>query len=397
MARPQQGVALVEALVALAVMAFGMLGLVGVQATLRQNADTARQRSESVRIAQEEVETWRAFALLNGPTGSISYNTLLSGSATPISGTNATYSVTRSVNAEAGYKVMTVDVDWSDRNAAAQKTRLSTAIAAVAPELAGTISVPPQASLARHPGSRAAGIPVQARDLGNGTSGFLPPQAGGGGVAWVFNNTTGVITVCHSLATSTDALTLANIDACGSNAGQLLSGFVRFAYNIAEPTAANAEFPTATALNLDVTIAITGTGYPVSPAFTCFDDAPTTAPTAQTAVRYYCVVFPNSDGKWSGTSMLIPYGLGAGSPWVVGNAAGTGIYRVCRYTTATIDNPPNPQHPYTYVDVNANDLMTNQNFLVIAGASACPSDVPADPSAGDFVNSNTRQQQPAPA
>ncbi|MDP1533833.1 MAG: prepilin-type N-terminal cleavage/methylation domain-containing protein, partial [Rubrivivax sp.] len=44
----QQGVSLIEAVVALAVLAFGMLGLVGVQATLRGNADIAKQRAEAV-------------------------------------------------------------------------------------------------------------------------------------------------------------------------------------------------------------------------------------------------------------------------------------------------------------------------------------------------------------
>jgi Tfp pilus assembly protein PilV len=51
-----RGVSLVEAMVALAVMAFGMLAEVGVQTTLRLNADVAKQRSEATRIAQETLE-----------------------------------------------------------------------------------------------------------------------------------------------------------------------------------------------------------------------------------------------------------------------------------------------------------------------------------------------------
>ena len=48
----QRGVSLVEAIVAMAVMAFGMMAIVGLQTTLRQNSDIAKQRSEAVRIAR---------------------------------------------------------------------------------------------------------------------------------------------------------------------------------------------------------------------------------------------------------------------------------------------------------------------------------------------------------
>ena len=47
MKRPiPRGVSLIEAIVAMAVMAFGMVAIVGLQGTLRQNSDIAKQRSE---------------------------------------------------------------------------------------------------------------------------------------------------------------------------------------------------------------------------------------------------------------------------------------------------------------------------------------------------------------
>ena len=61
-----RGVSLIEALVALAVMAFGLLGVVGMQATLRFNADVSRQRAEAVRMAQEQMENMRSFGVLSG-------------------------------------------------------------------------------------------------------------------------------------------------------------------------------------------------------------------------------------------------------------------------------------------------------------------------------------------
>ena len=65
----QRGISLIEALLALAVMALGMMGLVGVQSTLRNTSDVAKQRSEAVRIAQVEIERWRAFTALAGGGG----------------------------------------------------------------------------------------------------------------------------------------------------------------------------------------------------------------------------------------------------------------------------------------------------------------------------------------
>ncbi len=64
--RAQRGVSLVEAIVAMAVMAFGMMAIVGLQTTLRANSDVAKQRSEAVRIAEEAIETARAFSLMAG-------------------------------------------------------------------------------------------------------------------------------------------------------------------------------------------------------------------------------------------------------------------------------------------------------------------------------------------
>ena len=84
-------------------------------------------------------------------------------------------------------------------------------------------------------------------------------------------------------------------------------------------------------------------------------------------------------------------------------------YRVCRYTPAANDAQviPNQLHPRTYNKVGADEALTHQNFLVIrAGnddgvttspqAFICPKDVAADPTTGDFVNSNTLLHQPPP-
>jgi Tfp pilus assembly protein PilV len=96
-----RGVSLVEAMVALAVMAFGMLAVVGVQSTLRLNGDIAKQRSEATRIAQENLEKGRAFVAIeaaDAPPGQ-SWAAIVddTDTVTP-SNSNTTYTVERRVS-----------------------------------------------------------------------------------------------------------------------------------------------------------------------------------------------------------------------------------------------------------------------------------------------------------
>src|SRR4051794_6693571 len=92
--RYSRGVSLVEAMVALAVMAFGMLAVVGVQSTLRLNGDIAKQRSEATRLAQETLETYRSFTSLDVGPADKTWNGIAEGVST-VNGANAIYEVRR--------------------------------------------------------------------------------------------------------------------------------------------------------------------------------------------------------------------------------------------------------------------------------------------------------------
>jgi len=404
----QTGIALVEALLALAVMAFGMLAVVGVQATLRQNADVAKQRSEAVRIAQAEIERWRAYAGLQAAGGLVSYGNLQDATLASVAGGNADYSVTRSVEPDQSalilpypiYKTYTVDVGWTDRNGLPQSVRLSTAVAAVAPQLSGTLGVPASGDPFSQPGGRNRSVPPSARDWGGGSSDFVPPgQPGNNLVGWRFDNITGEITFCTTNITSTALLTASTDFTCGPNKGTLLSGFVRFATGAAQPDAATAEFPPiGLALNLDVELTLTSPNHP-SPGSICFDDAPLTLAAAATvaAVNYYCAILASPANTWTGISNLVPRAFtDAGAVvWTIA-ASGAPAYKVCRYTPAANDTAviANAMHPRNYSTVTK--PLTRQNFLVIAAANTCPTDMAANPATGDFVNSNTLVHQPAP-
>ena len=56
-----RGFTLIEALIALLVLSFGMLAIAGFQVTLTRNSDLAKQRTEATRLAQQKVESLRSY------------------------------------------------------------------------------------------------------------------------------------------------------------------------------------------------------------------------------------------------------------------------------------------------------------------------------------------------
>ncbi|HSW07905.1 type IV pilus modification PilV family protein [Aquabacterium sp.] len=223
----QRGVTLIEALIAMAVMAFGMLALVGVQTTLRVNADLAKQRAEATRIAEQEIEELRSFVTV------ADYDNLaLAPGAQTITlpESNTTYTLSRQMFGQADglHRTVKVMVSWDDRQGQERHVILRDVLARAAPVLSGLVSAVKKVTIAGQSKNRHPTIPVRAGDLGNQTSGFKPTE--GGTVAWVFNNTTGVITsVCVVVVgTSSSTLTTSDLSGCEATNAQLLAGFVRF-------------------------------------------------------------------------------------------------------------------------------------------------------------------------
>ena len=410
----QRGVSLVEALVAMAVMAFGMLAVVGLQVTLRTNGDVSKQRAEAVRIAQQSIEDWRAFTAVEVTAGVVDYQDLVSDGPVDVAGINATYARTRTVTVwpatwpggSSPMKTLAVAVTWDDRKGQPQSVLLNSVIAGVAPELAGSLALPANGVAGRQPLGRHRTIPVLAKDLGS-VSGFMPPQAAGGEVAWIFNNITGLIVgICQNAGVaSTALLTVAIANSCVATNAQLLTGYVSFTSGGALP-------PNGLPLPLDLSLnGITSTAGAVT--WSCFDDSQTifAAAVPGSAVTYYCAIV-SSNLKWSGRSRITPIG-----GWsILDNVAGN--YKVCRYTPVTGCDPavdsmiwgrsgavatcaaPNPQtipptpsrlmanadHPLDYATVSGS--LTNQNFLVISSLDTCPA-----AAVGGSVTFNTSVHQ----
>jgi Tfp pilus assembly protein PilV len=260
----QAGFTLIEALIALLVMSFGMLALAGMQMSMTRSADVGKQRSEAVRLAQLKMEDLRSFDGLN--SGSFTYSanvvstpvgadeTICPTCAAPLdSVTNTSFTrhwdVMRSdgvtpATATDAQKWINVTVTWTDRTGLTQEVRLNSVIARNDPiALKGFVAGQARAKV-RYPKNRHVNIPYPAVALPGGLSGFKPPP---GANNYVFDNRTGNV-----LGSCTDAAIAASISTgtairfsgtvttgCTAGAGYLLSGYVRFKTTGSSPTASN--------------------------------------------------------------------------------------------------------------------------------------------------------------
>ncbi len=388
----QRGISLIEALVALAVMAFGMLGVVGMQSTLRSNGDLSRQRAEAMRLAQEEVERLRQYTVLLPAEATASmpaFGNIASQAASEVAADNANTVFTRETVVATPdpddplVRHLSVVVRWTDRQGLPQNVRLNTLIAGVIPELGALPSMRTDRGALQQPLGRHSAIPRGATTNEGGlTSSFTPPGAAPG-YRWVFNNATGFITsICTG---ASDA-------SCTSARRQLLSGIVAFATGAA-PTSAEAENPIDAAVPLSMEVVVT---LPTAtPNGVCFIDS-----TVTNRRSYFCAVPMTIASRWSGRVVFGTLPLATN---LATSSATT--YKVCRYTPDLVNNTTNAvpsgqseldynaRHPYQYI--RSTQPQTNKNFLVISSgngsgtAYTCPAD-----DTGTAVRSDTFPHQP---
>jgi len=372
----QRGVGLIEALIAFLVLSLGMLAIARVQSDMRAHAELARQRTEAVRIAQQDIETLRAYSVLTSTAGARSYDQIAPASATIDSIAPTRYDLAREVVAAADGQAasVTVTVRWNDRRGESQHATLASLIARSGPALAAALQSAPSGVAVLGAYDRSPRIPLSAKDLGDGRSAFKPASAGS--VAIVQDNRSGqVVARCATTALTTVALTLATLTACDTTAGLLLSGTLRFAQG--------------TPLPFEIALALSNGTYPQAPQCTT-----TAIEAGDSRAVYHCVVYPSASGtnagRWSGAARIVPVG------WSIGLTPEA--RRVCRFSSdldgsGAIDR--NIEHPQAYVGVDT--ALAQQNFLVVAGTDSCPTAAPAriEGDAADvYADLGTVQHQP---
>jgi Tfp pilus assembly protein PilV len=397
MNRRSPGLALIELLVAVALLGLGTASLLRLHLELRRSTDLSRQRSEAVRHAAADLELlrWR------GPADIVDSGPM------PVDAASSPtrYTLQRRVRTDAAGRLRSVatTVRWEDRQTVGYTVTLGTALTAIDPALgAATLlnrsTSPTGASSAAAP-ERSLRIPAAARDLGDGRHAFKPRTDEA--LVWLFDSRSGeVIGRCDSTAgLPGDALNAGSLGTCKALSGLLLGGHIRFSTDRDTATLADAEQPASLAMSTGLRLSLSTTGHP-NPAWECVQDGPVDVPpgtTLKTAIAYHCVVQPvppasGGAARWSGRLDLVPQG------WLLVSSAGgnTGRFRVCRYSADHDGNGriDNPEHPASYSVVTT--ALGNQNFLVIRAAARCPVDAgPFGPfAAGNPVDDSTAAHQP---
>jgi hypothetical protein len=399
------GISLIEALVALAVMAFGMLGVVGMLSTLRFNADLSRQRAEAVRLAQDAMESWRAYSVLRSASAvapQIAFEDIVDTGPDMllVAEVNTPFSRETIVVPEAAssprVREVRVLVRWQDRRGEPQEVLLTSQIGYVPPELAAVVAQRADRGPVGRPGNRHPLIPRAAVAVPGepGSSRFDPP--GGAGLGWVFNNDTGLIVATCPPPPAT-ACTLAN--------RLLVAGSLSFALG-SPPSRAAAEAPSdPMPSGMQVAVVVRYTQPSPGGMETCIvAESPD-----RRRVFYYCAMPISSTGDWTGT--VDPFITQAGvdvrasdvySPPTapLDTSAPTDMrstrFRICRYTPDSVNRREvevpagmslvtaswlhNSRHPWRYS--RAMEPYSDRNFLVVPagdGASlvyGCPTEDP---------------------
>ena len=406
--RTHRGVSLLEVLFSLLVLSLGVVGMGQLHRQLQAHADTARQRSEAVRLAHDEIEAHR----ISGSKPSTSGSRTIA----DVAGQrfNTVFHLSREVDeANALLPSTTVDITWQGREGSTQQAVLVSALSTQDPVLSGALSLVPSLREALGGSALANALPPSATPIDERRSAFKPTALAT--IAFVVDDISGqVVEQCTGVPAevASEDLRAEHLKQCVEFKALLLSGTVRFSNaEPPDPVAAN-----DTPLELALSVGLPGMLAPASPwcnaeaqktviyrdasgvhrEAVALDATPASRGLAswqdsgERFVVYRCVVVAAGDPpRWSGQSVLVPVG------WTIGTAPTQ--RRVCRYVndidgSGAIDR--NDEHPSVYRNVDA--PLQQQNFLVIRGDLACPTEAAAtiDPKAAATAPVTTVAHQP---
>lgn len=340
--KPAHGFALIEALVTLMVVSFGMLAIAGFQTTLSLNADVAKQRTEATRLAQQKMEELRTFNNLATYGNSMVSST--TGTQQTIT-TNATFTrtwgITSAGTPDTG-RTVAVTVAWTDRAGNAQEVKLLSHVSASDPLLTGSLWFPlPDGTILRRPKNRSIDIPIPATSIDGTGKSYIRWDGTSGGFL-VFSDTSGdIVQKCTTKPTAV------NLDTCTEFKGYLLTGYINgsMVANVTQIDFSNTQYIS---------------GAPECSVAAAYDQN-TNPPAVITGYKYYvCLIQPTDHDTNAATARVW-----SGRTDLAGTMTKT---KVCRYSTDA-NTTANDNHPAAYSLVDKS--LDNQNFYITTNTGNC--------------------------
>jgi prepilin-type N-terminal cleavage/methylation domain-containing protein len=347
----QRGFSLIESLIALAIVAFGLLAIAGISIKLATSEDVARQRGEAARLAQEKIEELRSFTQIDSAAGVKAWADM------PVSGTTLNDTIADNANYHANtsytrqwqvldsgsdpWRRVQINVQWTDRiggTAVPNTLSFGTIISKTDPFDSGALAFPlPGNTTLKRPKNRNLNIPVPAVDLGGGKSVVQLAS----NFAVVFSNDSGyvVLTCAFTVNTSDD------LAGCTATNAYILAGYI-----------SGSSFPTGLVVSTAGLSGVTGTTCVVQNAVDQNDGS-----TISGYKYYLCVLsVPSAGAAWSGTLRLAGTGLNSGAT----------NYLVCRFQYPSASGiTPNMRNVQPYSGVA--ESLDNQNYVLTTSGS-CP-------------------------
>lgn len=330
------GFALIEVLVACALLATGLLLLIVTQPLMFRSADLARQRSEALRLAHAQLER------LRGTTNAANDADSDGGDDTATDQTTYARRWRIQADGDQRWRQLSVAVDWTDRAEQAHTVALRTLLAPVDPRWSGAVAHAPRPGTSwRRAHDRQAQIPLPALRL-DAQHSAVPM---GSDMAVIVDNGSGeVVMVCAAPVLSPEQVA----GACQAATGLLLSGHLaRSASTLPWPSGVD----------------LSGlSGLATAPASVCRLSDAVDASTGQALPeqkRYVCLLAASgAGGGWSGRIRLL--GVPTDADHVV-----------CRVQLTDADLDPNQRNAQDYRAVKTHLL--HQNYrLHRSSTGTCP-------------------------
>ena len=338
--RRDAGISLIEALIAMVIMAGGLAGLLSMQTSLARSVDVSKQRGEAVRLAQQQIESMRSFTKMVATPGHLAWADLAAGTDTVLTNTSFTRSWAIGGSVDDSLRDVSVTLAWQDRTGTNHSTMLQSVISNTDPADVGALGFPlPANTTLKRPKNRNLNIPVPAIDLGGGKSAYQLRAD----FAVVFNNDSGfVVQTCDRVV-----LTEADLaSGCTAYNALILSGYI---------SKTSSSFPSTLGIN---TAGLTGLDSSRAVQCSLTNAVNQSTGALISGYRFYLCILPMIAGTtWSGTLRL------------AGMATGTD-YNACRFQyVAAAGSSPNLRNVQPYVAVA--DSLDSQNYVLTTSGS-CP-------------------------